>query len=126
VTRATITIKRKNGKYDQLWYVNHDGYPDGLGKVLLDTLKTVDDVERAHIVFRKARKGYTLETNYILGEVKSIEPILKQINDFSYVFDEETGKWGFYEYSSDELHDLEEELLNNMDDEDDEEEDEED
>ena len=31
-------------------------------------------------------------------------------NDYSYVLDEETGKWGFYAYKKDELQDLEETL----------------
>jgi len=110
MTKATISIKRKSGIFDQLWYVNSDGHPDNLGKDIFDNLKTVDDVERATIVFRNAKSDSRLETNFILGEVKSIKSILKQYNDYSYVLDEETGKWGFYEYECDELHDLEEEL----------------
>jgi len=110
MTRATISIKRKSGKYDQLWFVNSDGYPDVLGKDIYKNLKTVDDVERAHIVFRNAKCRSELETNYVLGEVESLEPILKQYNDYSYVLDEETGKWGFYKYTRSQLHDLETEL----------------
>jgi len=110
MTRATITIKRKNGKYDQLWYVNSDGYPDWLGKAIMKNLKSVDDVERAHIIFRNARARCVLETNYVLGEVASINPILEQNNDYSYVLDEETGKWGYYDDNPEELYDLEEVL----------------
>jgi len=50
MTKGTITIKRKNGIYDQLWYVNADGYP--------------------------------------------LQAILDQYNDYAYVLDEETGRWG--------------------------------
>jgi hypothetical protein len=51
-----------------------------------------------------------LETDFILGEVESIEPILEQFNDYSYILDEETGKWSFYKYNKNDLYDLEEEL----------------
>ena len=108
MTRATITIKRKNGIYDQLWYVNSDGYPASLGIEIFCNLKTVDDIERAVIIFRKCRS--VLETCFTLGEVESIAPILKQINDYSYVFDEETGKWGFHCMNHEEFYDLEKEL----------------
>ena len=111
MTKGTITIKRLNGVYDQLWFVNSDGYPqDGLGEEIFKKLKTVDDVERAAVIFKKAKCSSCLETNFILGEVKSIKPILAQNNDYSYVLDEETGKWGFYEYKTNKLHDLETEL----------------
>jgi hypothetical protein len=39
--------------------------------------------------------------------VKSIKPILEQHNDYSYVLDETTGKWGFYEYKKNKIYDLE-------------------
>jgi hypothetical protein len=108
MTRATITIKRLNGLYCQLWYVNSDGYPkDGLGQEIFENLKTVDDVERAVVIFQKAKCHSTLETNFTLGEVESIEDILEQINDYSYVLDEATGKWGFYEYKENKIYDLE-------------------
>ena len=110
MTRATITIKRKNGIYDQLWYVNSEGYLSVLGKEIIDNLKTVDDVERAVVIFKKAKCYSVLETNYTLGEVESIEPILEQYNDYSYVLDENTGKWGFYMYKKDKLHNLEEKI----------------
>jgi len=116
MTKGTITIKRLNGVYDQLWYVNSDGYPQGgLGEEIFKNLKTVDDVERAVVIFRKAECRSSLETNFTLGEVKSIEPILTQYNDYSYVLDEETGKWGFYEYGTNKLHDLETELKQDED-----------
>ena len=115
MTRATITIKRKNGIYDQLWYVNSDGYPDLLGKEIFDNLKTVDDVERAVVIFNRADCISTLETSFTLGEVESINPILEQNNDYSYVLDEETGKWGFYPYKHNNLCNLEEELEKEFD-----------
>jgi len=108
MTRATITIKRTNGIYDQLWYVNSDGYPSGLGSDIFSFLKTVDDIERAVVIFRRA--GSVLETAFTIGETDSIESILNQSNDYSYVLDEETGKWGYYRYEEDKLYDLEEKL----------------
>ena len=111
MTKGTISIKRKNGVYDQLWYVNSDGYLAVLGKEIFNNLKTVDDVERAVVIFRRAKCCSWLETAFTLGEVESIEPILAQYNDYSYVLDEETGKWGFYSYNKNKLHGLEEELL---------------
>ena len=108
MTRATISIKRKNGVYDQLWYVNSDGYPSGLGSEIFSLLKTVDDIERAVVIFRSA--GSVLETAFTILETDSIESILKQGNDYSYVLNEETGKWGFYRYREDKIYDLEEEL----------------
>ena len=110
MTKGTITIKRKNGIYDQLWYVNADGYPSGLGKEIFKNLKTVDDVERAVIVFRNARCGSVLETCFTIGETKSLQAILNQYNDYAYVLDEETGRWGYYSYRNDTLVDLEEKL----------------
>ena len=82
MTRGTITIKRKNGVYDQLWYVNSDGYPAVLGKEIFTYLKTVDDVERAPMIFRKAKCDSFLETDLVIGETDSIHSILKQNNDF--------------------------------------------
>ena len=108
MTRATISIKRTNGIYDQLWYVNSDGYPSGLGSEIFSLLKTVDDIERAVVIFRSA--GSVLETAFTIGETDTIESILNQSNDYSYVFDEETGKWGYYRYREDKLFDLKEEL----------------
>ena len=110
MTRATITIKRTNGVYDQLWYVNSDGYPSGLGSDIFSFLKTVDDIERAVVIFRRAKCQSTLETAFTIGETDSIESILNQSNDYSYVLDEETGKWGYYRYGEDEIYDLEEKL----------------
>ena len=110
MTRGTISIKRTNGIYDQLWYVNSDGYPAVLGKEIFTFLKTGDDIERAVVIFKKAKCQSTLETAFTIGETESIQPILAQCNDYSYVFDEETGKWGFYNYREDKLYDLEEEL----------------
>ena len=98
MTKGTISIKRKNGKYYQLWYVNSDGYPEKLGKDILDNLKTLEDTEKAAIIFEKAKCDSFLETDFVLGEVESIEPILEQFNDYSYILDEETGKWSFYKY----------------------------
>jgi hypothetical protein len=109
MTKATISIKRKNGLYCQLWYVNSDGYPSGLGKEIFENLKTVNDVERAVVIFKEKCDSF-LETNFTLGELDSIEPILRQYNDYSYVLDEETGKWGFYEYKENKIYDLEVEL----------------
>jgi hypothetical protein len=43
-------------------------------------------------------------------EVNSIEPILNQYNDYSYVLDEEAGRWGYYRYKENTLHDLLDEL----------------
>ena len=108
MTRGTITIKRKNGVYDQLWYVHSDGYPEVLGIEIFTNLKTVDDVERATVIFRKADCISFLQTSCTIGETDSIKPILAQHNDFSYVLDEDTGKWGYYEYKHEKLHDLEE------------------
>ena len=116
MTRATITIKRKNGIYDQLWYVNCDGYPSGLGKEIYANLKTVDDVERAVVLFKECTSW--LETSFTLGEVHSIKPILEQPNDYAYVLDEETGKWGYYAYHENKLYSLEEELLREEEDDD--------
>jgi hypothetical protein len=111
MTSGTISIKRKSGNYDQLWYVNSDAYPDGLGKEILDNLKTADDTERASVIFKKAQCSSRLETELILEEeTESIADILHQYNDYSYIFDEETAKWGFYEGKKNKLHDLEEEL----------------
>jgi len=110
MTKGTITIKRKNGIYDQLWYVNSSGFPAVLGEEIFKNLKTVDDVERAVIVFRKAKCGSVLETSFTIGETKSIRSILEQYNDYSYVLDEETGRWGFYSFNKDKLYDLEEKL----------------
>jgi hypothetical protein len=108
MTKGTITIKRKNGIYDQLWYVNSDGYPAVLGEEIFNNLKTVDDVERAVVIFNRAKCCSLLETAFTLGEVDSINPILAQHNDYSYVLDEETGKWGFYRYKEDKWHNLKE------------------
>jgi hypothetical protein len=107
MTRATITIKRRNGLYCQLWYVNSDGYPkNGLGQDIFENLKTVDDVERAVAIFKKTGCA-VLETGLTLNkDVNSIEPILEQCNDYSYVLDEATGKWGFYKYKENKLYDL--------------------
>ena len=110
MTRATITIKRINGIYDQLWYVNSDGYPRVLGNEIFTNLKTADDVERAVVIFRKAKCYSTLETNFTIGETKFIKHILDQYNDYAYVLNEETGKWGFYEFDENKLYDLEETL----------------
>ena len=112
MTKGTISIKRKNGIYDQLWYVNSDGYPAVLGKEIFDNLKTVDDVERAVVIFNNAECCSELETTFILGKVEAIESILAQYNDYSYVLDEETGKWGVYRYNEDKLHYLEEKIIN--------------
>jgi hypothetical protein len=109
MTKATISIKRKDGLYCQLWYVNSDGYPSGLGKEIFENLKTGNDVERAVVIFKRKCDSF-LETNFTLGEVDSIEPILAQYNDYSYVLDEETGKWGFYRYKENRIYDLELEL----------------
>jgi hypothetical protein len=111
MTRGTISIKRKNGVYDQLWYVNSSGYPAVLGKEIFVNLKTVDDVERAVVIFNNAECCSQLETNFTLGKIESIEPILAQYNDYSYVLDEETGTWGFYRYKEDKLHNLEEKIV---------------
>jgi hypothetical protein len=62
------------------------------------------------VIFRKVKGRSVLETNFTIGEPKSIQPILAQYNDFSYVLNEETKKWGFYMYNDDKLYDLEEEL----------------
>ena len=110
MTRATISIKRKNGIYDQIWYVNSDGYLAVLGKEIFNFLKTVDDVERAAVIFKKQRGYSTLETNFTIDETDSIESILAQHNDYSYILDEESGKWGYYNYNDRELYDLEEDL----------------
>jgi len=110
MTRGTISIKRTNGIYDQLWYVNSDGYLAVLGKEIFSFLKTVDDVERAVVIFKKAKCYSTLETAFTIGETESIQPILAQCNDYSYVLNEETGRWGFYLYKEDRLYDLEEKL----------------
>ena len=112
MTRGTISIKRKNGTYDQLWYVNSDGYPSVLGNEIFTFLKNGDDFERAAAIFKKAKCYSTLETAFTIGETNSIQPILAQCNDYSYVLDEETGKWGFYNYREEKLYDLEEELKN--------------
>ena len=111
MTKGTISIKRKNGIYDQLWYVNSGGYPASLGKEIFNNLKTVDDVERAAVIFNKSECGSELETSFTLGKIESIKPILAQHNDYSYVLDEETGKWGFYRYKEDKWHNLEEKLI---------------
>ena len=111
MTKGTISIKRKNGIYDQLWYVNSSGYPAVLGEEILNNLKTVDDVERAVVIFDKAECCSQLETSFTLGEVESIKPILAQYNDYSYVMDEETGKWGFYRYKEDKWYNLEEKIV---------------
>ena len=108
MTKGTISIKRKNGIYDQLWYVNSSGYPAALGKEIFNNLKTVEDVERAVVIFDKAECCSQLETEFTLGKVESIKPILEQYNDYSYVLDEETGKWGVYRYEEDKWHNLEE------------------
>jgi len=110
MTRATISIKRESGIYDQIWYVNSSGYPEVLGKEIYTHLKTVDDVERAVVIFRKANCQSVLETNYTIGETDYIEDILNQCNDYSYVLDEESGKWGFYVYEKTKLFDLVERL----------------
>ena len=110
MTRATISIKRTNGIYDQLWYVNSDGYPAVLGRDILDYLKTGDDFERAVSIFNKAKCLSTLETAFTIGETESLQDILAQYNDYSYILDEETGKWGFYVYKEEKLYDLEEKL----------------
>jgi len=110
MTRGTITIKRTNGIYDQLWYVNADGYiKGGLGEDILKYLKTANDIERAIVIFGKAKRNHRLEIDLALGETDSIEPILKQYNDYSYVFDEKTEKWGFYKFKENKLHNLESE-----------------
>ena len=111
MTKGTITIKMKNGKYNQLWYVNSDGYPEHLGKHIFKNLKSADDIQRAAYIFRMAECNTLLETDLILESiVETIEPILKQYNDYSYIFDEETEKWGFYQGNRPELYDLENEL----------------
>ena len=112
MTRGTISIKRKNGTYNQLWYVNSDGYPAVLGNEIFTFLKNGDDFERAAAIFKKGECYSTLETARTIGETDSIQPILKQNNDYSYVLDEETGKWGYYIYRKEKLYDLEEELKN--------------
>ena len=40
----------------------------------------------------------------------SIKPILAQYNDYSYMPDEETGKWGFYRYKEEKWYNLEENI----------------
>ena len=112
MTRGTISIKKKDGSYNQLWYVNSDAYLTGLGKEIFDNLKTVDDIKRAVDIFEKAKCSSWLETDLVLGEVESIDHILEQYNDYSYVLDEETEKWGFYKYAKNKLYILEEELTN--------------
>ena len=112
MTRATITIKRKSGIYDQLWYINANGFPDALGKEIFTYLKTVDDVERAVVIFNKMKCRSYLETAFTLGEVETVQPILAQYNDYAYILDEETEKWGYYSYDRDQLHDLEDTLKN--------------
>jgi len=120
MAKGTITIKRSSGTYDQLWYVNSDGYPQGdLGEDIFKYLKTTNDVERAVVIFRKEECYSILETSLMFGEEKSIKPILNQGNDYSYVFDEKTGKWGFYEYKKNKLKDLEAELKKKDDEDDD-------
>ena len=87
-------------------------------------MKTVDDVERAVVIFRKAECSW-LETSFTIGETDSIESILEQYNDYSYVLDEETGRWGYYAYEENQLYDLEETLIEEEnEDEDDDEDDE--
>jgi len=110
MTRATISIKRKNGIYDQLWYVNSSGHPHLLGNEIFNNLKTADDVERAVPIFKKRKCYSELETSFTLGEVESIKPILAQHNDYSYIIDEETGKWGFYRYREEQWNNLEEHI----------------
>ena len=110
MTRATITIKRKDGVFDQLWHVNSDGYPEGgLGEEIFANLKTVNDIERAIIIFRKADCFSRIETSFTIGETDNIQNIIKQYNDYSYVFDEETGKWEYY-FFDEGPYDLEEAL----------------
>jgi hypothetical protein len=113
-TRATITIKRAEDVFDNLWYIHYDGYPSSLGVEIYENLKTVNDIERAHVIFRKNDCSSILETSYTAGEVVSIGEILALFNDYSYVFDEETEKWSYYEFDRHEQFDLERSLLNNF------------
>ena len=113
LTKGTLSIRKKNGNYSQLWYVNSDGYPKKLGKEILENLKTPEDIKQAYNIFTNAKCDSHLETDLVLGDTESIEPILRQYNDYSYVLDEETGKWGFYKYNINELHDLEDEIKKN-------------
>ena len=110
MTRGTISFKRKDGGYCQLWYINSDGYLQILGKEIYKNLKTVEDIKQAVYIFIQEKCISRLETDFTLGETESIENILKQCNDYSYVMDEETLKWGFYMYNKPKLHDLEKEL----------------
>ncbi|MDR2578807.1 MAG: hypothetical protein LBC70_08400 [Chitinispirillales bacterium] len=109
-TRATISIKRKEGGYQQLWYVNSDGSPKVLGQEIYNFLKTPDDVERAHAIFQNNKCGSFLETDFTLGKIENLGPILKQYNDYAYVLEEETGYWGLYEYDKNELFCLKEKI----------------
>jgi len=105
-TRATITIKRAEDVYDNLWYIHSDGYLSVLGREIFENLRSVNDIERASVIFKNNDCLSTLETSCVLGEVVSMGEILTQFNDYSYVFDEETEKWSYYMFDKHDQHDL--------------------
>jgi len=110
MTRATITIKEKNGLYNNLWYINNDGYIElGLGEEILKLLKTVDDIKNAPQIFKEHGIDlWTFENDFglVCKRTSFIKPILDRFNDYSYVFDEKTGKWGYYKFNHPTLHEL--------------------
>ena len=117
MTRGTISIKRKNGVFDNLWYSNSDSYlTNGLGEQIFNNLKTVDDIEKAPIIFRKSECGRVLDTSGTIGLTDNIQDIIDKYNDYSYIFDEENEKWEYY-YFENGPHNLEEGLKNEEDEE---------
>jgi len=110
-TRATISIKRANDAvYNTLWYVHYDGYLSQLGREIFDNLKTVNDIERCPVIFKREECSSIVEIEY--RETKNIQDILNQWNDYSYIFLEVFNVWIYYKYNEKIEFDLETNLKN--------------
>ncbi len=101
-TRSNIGVKLKDGSVKMV-YCHFDGYPSGVGKVLLDNFKNFDEVEDfiaqgdMSSLHGKIGEFYTARGDSLSPpkHYVRVQDAIFAMQEYMYLFDEEEKKW-FY------------------------------